>query len=175
MGCGPRYFGSDWIHIDGGDYPHLDYSSVIDLGQFKNDSVDLIYASHVLEYFNKRESHAVLCEWNRVLKHDATLRVAVPDFRVMANLYTKKEYGLASFLGPLYGQMVMGERIIYHKTCYDFKTLKTDLIESGFRDIKEYDWHTTEHSQLDDHSQAYLPHMDKKNGTLISLNVEARK
>jgi len=24
LGCGWRDFGSDWIHIDGGDYPHLD-------------------------------------------------------------------------------------------------------------------------------------------------------
>ena len=24
MGCGWRKFGEDWIHIDGGDYDHLD-------------------------------------------------------------------------------------------------------------------------------------------------------
>jgi hypothetical protein len=29
--------------------------------------------------------------------------------------------------------------------------------------------------EFDDHSQAYLPHMDKENGTLISLNIEAVK
>jgi len=28
---------------------------------------------------------------------------------------------------------------------------------------------------MDDHSQAYLPHMDKENGILISLNIEATK
>jgi len=43
------------------------------------------------------------------------------------------------------------------------------------RNIKRYNWKDTEHSKIDDHSQAYLPHMDKDNGTLISLNVECIK
>ena len=47
--CGWRNFGKDWIHIDGGDYDHLDYNNITKL-EFKNESVDLIYASHVIEY-----------------------------------------------------------------------------------------------------------------------------
>ena len=43
------------------------------------------------------------------------------------------------------------------------------------KNIFIYDWRKTEHAQFDDHSQAYLPHMDKKNGELISLNVESNK
>ena len=43
------------------------------------------------------------------------------------------------------------------------------------KDVKRYDWRDTEHAEFDDHSQAYLPHMDKENGTLISLNIEAVK
>ena len=43
------------------------------------------------------------------------------------------------------------------------------------RNIDKYDWSKTEHSKFDDHSQAFLPHMDKQNGTLISLNVECVK
>ena len=27
LGCGWRSFGNDWIHIDDGDYDHLDYKS----------------------------------------------------------------------------------------------------------------------------------------------------
>ena len=40
------------------------------------------------------------------------------------------------------------------------------------RKVKKYNWKNTEHAQFDDHSQAYLPDMDKENGTLISLNIE---
>jgi hypothetical protein len=71
--------------------------------------------------------------------------------------------------------MKMDELTIYHKTTYDYTSLSTLLNEVGMRKIKKYQWDHTEHAQFDDHSQAYLPHMDKKNGTLISLNVECIK
>ena len=69
----------------------------------------------------------------------------------------------------------MGNKIIYHKTVYNYNSLKTLLLECGFRKIDHYDWKNTEHGNSDDHSQAYFPHMDRENGTLISLNIEAVK
>jgi hypothetical protein len=50
-----------------------------------------------------------------------------------------------------------------------------DLNSVGFVDVRRYDWRDTEHAHVDDYSQAYVPHMDKENGILISLNVECRK
>ena len=105
LGCGWRNFGEEWVHIDAGAYEHLDYTDIINL-PFDDNKVDLIYASHVIEYFNRED----------VLKL---------------------------------------------------------LEEAGFSNIRKWDWRTTDHSQFDDHSQAYLPKMDKENGTLISLNIEA--
>jgi len=78
LGCGWRNFGSEWIHIDGGDYDHLDYIDITKL-EFDNNSVDLIYASHVLEYFDINEVKDLLREWRRVLKPGGELRVAVPE------------------------------------------------------------------------------------------------
>jgi hypothetical protein len=49
------------------------------------------------------------------------------------------------------------------------------LKSCGFFNIIKFDWRETEHSDFDDHSQAYIPHMDKTNGTLISLNIETLK
>jgi len=176
MGCGWRDFGSDWIHIDGGEYEHLDYKSgVKNLPQFEDNSIDLIYASHVIEYFDRFEIISILKEWRRVLKSGATLRLAVPNFAVLSKLYLSGKIELKNVLGPLYGKMTMDEDTIYHKTTYDFKDLKILLLDCGFTNIATYDWRTTEHSQFDDHSQAYFPHMDKDNGTLISLNVECNK
>ena len=174
MGCGWRNFGSDWIHIDAGAYDHLDHNSIVDL-PYENNTVDLIYASHVLEYFDRLEVNKVLSEWHRVLKPGSTLRLAVPNFHVMADLYLNKSVDLERFLGPMYGKMDMSSETIYHKTVYNFKSLKTVLEKNSFKDIKEYDWRNTDHSHHDDHSQAYIPHMDKENGTLISLNVECKK
>ena len=31
MGCGWRNFGEDWVHIDGGNYQHLDYKDILNL------------------------------------------------------------------------------------------------------------------------------------------------
>jgi len=174
MGCGKRNFGSDWVHIDGGNHEHLDFKDVTKL-EFDNSSVDLIYASHLLEYFDREEVASLLEEWTRVLKPGGILRIAVPDFQAMVNLYNSGGFLLNSFLGPLYGKMDMGDKKIYHKTTYDFNSLRDVLFAAGFEDVKRYDWKGTEHSHIDDHSQAYLPHMDKESGILISLNVEGVK
>ena len=64
---------------------------------------------------------------------------------------------------------------IYHKTTYDFRSLASLLGSLDFCNIQYYDWRETEHAEFDDHSQAYIPHMDKQSGVLVSLNVECLK
>tara|TARA_R110002012_G_scaffold273576_2_gene459484 strand:+ start:801 stop:1346 length:546 start_codon:yes stop_codon:yes gene_type:complete len=176
IGCGWRDFGSDWIHIDGGSYDHLDYKNITKL-EFKNDSVDLIYASHVLEYFDINEARDLLREWRRVLKPGGELRVAVPDFEAMNMLYHNGKVKLKDIIGPLYGRMPMRDKMIYHKTTYDYESLHLLLYELAYNNIKRYDWREYEvHRQNDDHSQSYLnPKGDKDKGVLISLNVKAKK
>ena len=174
LGCGWRDFGKDWIHIDGGDYPHLDSKDIFNL-PYKNNSIDLIYASHVIEYFSREEIIPILLKWKDKLKPGGILRLAVPNFEVMSRLYQEGKYSLDRFLGPLYGKMEMGDKTIYHKTTYDYNSLSAILHHIEFNDIRKWDFTKTEHSMHDDHSQAFLPHMDKENGTLISLNIEAVK
>jgi len=174
LACGWRNFGPSWIHIDGGDYEHLDSNDIVNL-PYEDNSVDLIYASHVLEYFDRDEAKELLTKWYLKLKPNGIIRLAVPDFEAMAKLYVEQQYPLTSFLGPLYGKMPMGKYTIYHKTTYDYLSLKKLLSDTTFTQIKKYNWQDTEHAQFDDHSQAYMPHMDKENGVLISLNVEATK
>jgi SAM-dependent methyltransferase len=175
LGCGHRDFGPEWIHIDGGDYPHLSSHDITKL-DFEDNTVDLIYASHVIEYFDREEVIPILREWKRVLKPGGILRLSVPDFDMMACLYRDDNYNIDSFLGPLFGKMRMGGETIYHKTVYDYAGLQILLLfKLGFYTVRRYDWKETEHAHIDDHSQAYLPHMDKENGTLISLNIEAIK
>jgi predicted SAM-dependent methyltransferase len=175
MGCGWRNFGKDWVHIDGGDYKHLDHNNVRELSQFESNSVELIYASHVIEYFDRFEVIDLLNEWKRILKPYGVLRLAVPNYAVLSKLYLSGQVNIESVLGPLYGRMQMGDKVIYHKTAYDFLSLKKLLHDIGFYNVMLYDWRKTEHAEFDDHSQAYFPHMDKSNGTLISLNVECIK
>ena len=112
------------------------------LEKVKNGSVDLIYASHVLEHGDFNETEMALQRWSDVLKSGGKIRLAVPDME-------------AHF--------------------WDFDKLKKDLEKAGFTNVKRYDWRKTEHHYIDDYSQAYCPHMDKENGKLMSLNVEATK
>ena len=48
-------------------------------------------------------------------------------------------------------------------------------MDTGFSEVRPWGWRTTEHADLDDYSQAYLPHLHKENGMLVSLNLEAVK
>ena len=88
-----------------------------------------------------------------------------------------KYYTETNKLDGLYAFFYGGQKydFDFHYHCWDFETLSRDLKEIGFKDVSRYDWKDTDHFYVDDYSQAYIPHMDKKNGRLMSLNVEATK
>lgn len=138
----------------------------------KNETVDLIYACHVLEHVKRHEVIGVLKEWNRVLKKGGELYVAVPDFNAIVEHYNENK-NLTILQGLLNGgQTYLGNE---HYVSFDFDFISNCLKESGFDKVSKYDWKKTEFSEFDDFSKAYLPHMDIKNGKLMSLNVLAKK
>jgi len=175
LGCGSKSI-PGFTHIDLADYPHIDYKHDIKtLPMFKNNSVDLIYCCHALEYFDRQEAEEALKEWYRVLKKGGNLRLAVPDFKAITDVYQKYgELEHEGILGPLYGRIKLGDSLIYHKTVYDFTSLRRLLKSVGFKDVEKYDWHKTIHRNYDDFSQAYVPFKNEA-GILVSLNVEAKK
>jgi predicted SAM-dependent methyltransferase len=177
LGCG-KCFIPGFTHIDVADFPHIDYKlDLRDLPTFSDESAELIYCSHALEYFEAAEAPQVLREWYRVLHRGGVLRLAVPDFEALVEVY-RRYRDLSLILGPLYGKVgIRGapQQVIYHKTVYDFSSLERVLENVGFRNVRRYDWRQTIHKDYDDCSQAYIPHMQKETGLLISLNVEADK
>ncbi len=179
LGCGKRFL-RGYTHIDLADFPHIDYRHEIDrLPMFSNESVDLIYACHCFEYFDRIEAVRVLREWRRVLRVGGRLRLAVPDFAALVKVYTR--YGeLDRVIGPVFGRWhIPGtDRVVYHKTIYDFSSLTALLRANGFANSRLWEPDAVfyeEHKGFDDYSQAYVPHMDKQNGICISLNVEAMR
>jgi hypothetical protein len=86
-------------------------------------------------------------------------------------------YGAKHNLEELLGLLIGGQKDDYdwHGMIFDFDTLRSGLEKAGFSTIRRYDWRQADVGILgiDDFSQAYLPHMDKQNGQLMMLNVEA--
>lgn len=154
--CGKRDFGTDWIHIDGIDFPHTDSSDIMLMGQPPH-SVDLIYCSHGIAYFDREEIIKLLKAWQRVLKPGGILRLSTPDWDVLRTFERP-------LVGPLYGKM--NNPPIYHKTVWNERELRPVLTECGFTDIRLYDVTKTEHAHIDDHSHAIYQ------GRYISLNIE---
>ncbi len=178
VGCGNRKM-HGFINIDAREDVLPD--RVVDVSclheEFKN--VDLIYACHVLEHFPLKPStfqpitwKEVLKSWYATLKPGGTLRLAIPDIEAVCKYYVK-----TGNLDVLYAFFYGGQKydFDFHYHCWSFETLERDLKLVGFKDVKRYDWKKTEHFYIDDYSQAYLPHMDKIEGKLMSLNVEATK
>lgn len=172
LGCGKRYI-PGYIHIDVIDYPHVDHiTSIDDLSIFEDNSCDEIYSCHVLEHFKRGYVDKVLAEWYRILKPGGLIKVAVPDFEKLIEVYEKYK-DLSLIIGPLFGRLDFLYNI--HYNVFDFKTLEKSLNKVGFKNVERYDWRETDHSHIDDFSQAYIPHMDKENGINISLNVKGVK
>jgi SAM-dependent methyltransferase len=173
LGCGNRYI-PGFYHVDYMHYAHVDRQGPVeDLGFLEDGAVDLIYASHVLEHFGRHEVGKVLAEWRRVLRPGGVLRLAVPDFRAVVELYEKE--GLQSGYSGLVGLICGGQRdpLDFHKIIFDKPFLSYLLLQAGFREVREWDWRATEHAAVDDYSQAYIPHLEKERGRLVSLNLEA--
>ncbi|MBK9264070.1 MAG: methyltransferase domain-containing protein [Polyangiaceae bacterium] len=172
LGCGKRFI-PGYVHIDAVEYDHIDHVSGIDnLSFIPANSVDVIYNCHVLEHFKRRQVLSVLGEWRRVLKPGGILRTSVPDFAQLCKIYTATE-DLNLIMGPLFGRQDYLYNI--HYNVFDYKSLNDTLRQAGFENIRRYDCHETDHAHVDDYSQAYIPHMDRANGILISLNVECDK
>lgn len=173
LGCGKKIL-SGFVNIDILPSDGVDeICSVTDLSHYTDNSVDLIYACHILEHFGRHEYKNVLKEWFRVLRPGGILRLSVPSFEACVKRY-QHTHDISEILGLICGGQK--DEYDFHKIIFDTKFLSNTLTqEIGFKAISTWDWQTTEHSETDDFSQAYLPHMDKENGMLMSINIEAQK
>ena len=175
LGCGVKHL-EGWFHVDALDYDHVDHvGRVEDLSFIPDNSAQLIYACHVLEHFGRKTYMDAIAEWYRVLAPGGILRLAVPDFAAAATLYLSGT--LPRGIEDVRGLVTGGQRDQYdfHGMIYDEASLGAAMKEVGFSETRLWDWRSTEHAHMDDYSQAYIPHMDKENGTLVSLNIEGVK
>ena len=169
LGCGTKHL-EGYTNIDIRYLPGVDeVNNIRFLRNYKENSVDEIYACHVLEHFGRWEYKEVLKRWFEILKPGGYLRLAVPNFHSICLHYNKTK-DLNSLMGLLYGGQDYDEN--YHYITFDYNTLSKDLSNIGYSEISTWD---EKNYPGDDFSKAYLPHMDKENGILMSLNLLATK
>ncbi len=170
LGCGKLKL-DGYINIDMvSDFADLKMDFT-DLSIFNKSTVDEIYICHALEHFKRNEIINVILEWNRVLKNNGILRIAVPDFEKIVKVYLKNK-NLSELIGLLSG----GQRDNYdfHYVNFDINILKSLLESCGFNNVERYDAHVFL-KEKDDYSKSYIPHMNFKTGELMSLNVICKK
>jgi len=80
LGCGKRYL-PGFLHVDLAEFPHIKIKTDLsDLSMFDDGSIDLIYCSHSLEYYDRIQVCTVLKEWYRVLRGGGRISIISSEF-----------------------------------------------------------------------------------------------
>lgn len=168
LGCG-EVNDSRYINVDGLPFPHVHYVSRVEkLPMFPANYADLIYACHTLEHISHLETLNVLREWRRILKIGGILRLSLPDFDKILDIYNSQNKNMESIELPLMG----GQEYIYnfHKAMFNEKYLKKILTEIGFKEVRTWDPATAQYYYFNDWAKRFI-----KNRYPVSLNIEATK
>ena len=122
LGCGKRYL-EGYIHVDIAEFEHIDYQLPIDdLSTFKDNTVEEIYASHVLEYFDRNDVINVLTEWKRVLKKNGKLLLILPN--KINNFDHKRPYTSFSHILSDYENKVTEDDMTHYEEIINLHDLK---------------------------------------------------
>ncbi len=179
LGCGKRNL-KGYVHVDCSPYDHIDYvQPIYPLPFIVDGSIEEIYCSHALEYFDFDQAKIVLMEWKRCLCEKGKLRLSIPDFDQLLKIYELNNRDIDSIIGPMYGKWnTLDDKYIYHKTIYTKKKINTLINFAGFKSVYNWDpldFFGRDMDSFDDYSKAYHPHMDFDNGIPLSINVIAEK
>lgn len=156
-----------FVNLDAREAPGIDLvAPAYPLDGILDETFDLVYASHVLEHFHRGVIDDVLREWVRVLKHDGALRLAVPSFEHLVEIYVA-HHDLSQIIGPLFGRQDYAQN--FHFVTFDEATLRATMERAGLEAVHPWDFRRTTHSAHWDNSQATTLDIP------ISLNLEGRK
>lgn len=171
IGCG-EFNDSRYINIDARPMPHVHYvTQDLEINQFPLDSVDLIYACHVIEHLSHRKLLPILSNWFSRLKDGGILRLSVPDFDTIIDIYRNRGKDIDSIKLPLLGGQEYDFN--YHKAIFNHNYLYGLLKKAGFRAIQEWDPKSASYYKFDDCAGMVFSAAGKEYP--ISLNLEAVK
>lgn len=132
----------DYINIDSSSSSHIKadlIANALDLSaHFKENSVDEIWAAHLIEHLYPDEADKAIKHWYSLLRKGGKLAIVVPDFDVICRQYLEGVIGLAE-VNDLYIYSYQQES--HHRYMYNQESLINLLAKHGLRDIKIVDRH----------------------------------
>lgn len=173
LGCGQIRL-PGFCNVDILATPAVDFVADISrLNEFTDNSIEQIYACHVLEHFSHDEAVTVLRRWFEVLKPGGELRISVPDLDRIVRVYVDnwqhfQTPGNSPWIGLIYGGQ--GDPYDFHKTGFNFCWMRHLLEGIGYMDVAEYPHEPHFVPGAVDASLAKEPF-----GRFLSLNVVAKK
>ena len=152
LGSGPKKGKNGWTTVDmGSSLIPPDISWDLRRGiPLKNNSVQSIYSSHLLEHIPYNQLVIFLKECRRVMKTDGEFTVCVPNFRLYADAYMKKvnfiprenwwrpgSVDTNSSMDQINYMVYMKDE---HKYMFDEENLVNTLYQAGFSNVNLRDF-----------------------------------
>jgi len=172
IGCGDIN-APGFINVDARPQPHVHIvtTNLLRLDMIPDNVADLIYMSHVLEHVSHRDIVATLREMRRVLRDDGVLRISVPDFDKIIEIYQANERDVTAVEQPLMGGQ--DYPFNYHYAVFNEAFLSKAMLKSGFRETKAWDPKSCDNHDFEDWASRNISWGGRE--FAISLNIEAIK
>lgn len=172
IGCG-KINSPEFINIDALPYAHVHVvtDDISRLPGFADETADLVYMCHVLEHIRAAQVEAVVREMRRVLKVGGILRLSVPDFDRLIEVYKAAGEDLTA----IHTQLMGGQDSEYnvHYCAFNHGSLSELLRKVGFTAVRPWDPWNCRHHDFKDKACKIMTVGDQS--FTISLNLEAVK
>tara|TARA_B100000902_G_C27064643_1_gene790860 strand:- start:186 stop:710 length:525 start_codon:yes stop_codon:yes gene_type:complete len=144
---------------------------ISDLSQFNENSIDEIYASHIVEHVDQNKIKATLKGIHRILKDNGKFYISVPDMEVLCRIFLAKDApNKVKFhaMRMMFGGQI--DKYDYHYFGWNYEFLNIYLIEAGFKNLER-----VKSFGLFDDTSDFAPYDNGSGKVPISLNVIAYK
>jgi len=136
LGCGNAIL-KGWVNIDLYNKKADIIDNVITLSKYKDNTIDELYTSHLVEHLFPANFQKALLRWYKVLKIGGSLVIRCPDGGLWLNVWLKAS-DEERFNNPRLRDSVLGT---LRKGCYNYNLFSKGLLvkyleKAGFKNIE---------------------------------------